>query len=765
MLWRTVLERRDRKMSLRFCADVMFALVCAQVARGAALELHVATDGSDRFTGKLARPNAAKTDGPLATLTGARDAIRMLKKNTPLPAGGVTVTIGAGTYFLGATFLLDKQDSGTADAPIVYRAAAGAQVRILGGRPITGFVSHRGPILKAAVGQQGFHGVRFRQLLFDGQRQPAARWPNFDPRNPYGGGWSYVDGKPGKHEDVAQQSTTSFHYRQADARRWRRPQDGEVFVFPGYNYWNNILPIKSVDQHTRAIELGSPASFGITAGDRYYVQGLFEELDAPGEWYLDPESETLYFWPPEPLEGHTVSAPLLGTLIGLKAGTAHVMIRGLDLACCSSTAVVLDKTADCLVAGNTIHHVGEFRGSGVAVIDGQRNGVVGNDIHHVGAAAISLSGGERKTLAPADNYALNNYIHHTGVFYKQGVGVSITGVGIRAAHNLIHDCPRMGILLNSGCNNVTVEYNHIRHTNVETEDSGAIYVFGRDWLNARGSRIAYNYCHDSIGYGRKGAQWLSPYYTWCVYLDDNTCGVDVVGNILARAYLAGIHLHNARDNRLENNIVVDCEKHQVQYSGWFEGHRFWSNNQPKMIAAYESVIGNPRWQALRGMDLHPGKAVLPDKLIMANNRLERNIFYYTRPEARLMTWRDAPLDHNRSDYNLAWHAGLPLVIGCSSRMPLTPPLPDKKAQDAPTDRWPAWWQARGQDRHSLVADPGFVDPAKDDYRLTADSPALKLGFRPIPVEQIGPYRDPLRASWPIREARGVREQPLTASSR
>jgi hypothetical protein len=163
------------------------------------------------------------------------------------------------------------------------------------------------------------------------------------------------------------------------------------------------------------------------------------------------------------------------------------------------------------------------------------------------------------------------------------------------------------------------------------------------------------------------------------------------------------------------------------------------------------------------MDLHPAKAVLPDKLIMANNRLERNIFCYTAPEARLMTYRDAPLDLNPSDYNLAWHGGQPLTIGCGSRMTLARPLPDKNDQDSPTDRWPAWWQARGQDRHSLVADPLFVDPKKDDYRLKPGSPAFKLGFQPIPVEKIGPYRDDLRASWPIVEATGVREKPLTVS--
>ena len=70
--------------------------------------------------------------------------------------------------------------------------------------------------------------------------------------------------------------------------------------------------------------------------------------------------------------------------------------------------------------------------------------------------------------------------------------------------------------------------------------------------------------------------------------------------------------------------------------------------------------------------------------------------------------------------------------------------------------WEAW-QAEGFERHSVVADPRFRNAAKDDYRLKRNSPAFALGFKPIPVDKIGPYKDELRATWPIREAIGARE--------
>ena len=97
------------------------------------------------------------------------------------------------------------------------------------------------------------------------------------------------------------------------------------------------------------------------------------------------------------------------------------------------------------------------------------------------------------------------------------------------------------------------------------------------------------------------------------------------------------------------------------------------------------------------------------------------------------------------------------------------------AEVAVLDPW-ASWLAMGFDKHSLVADPQFVDAAKDDYRLKPTSPAWSLGFKPIPAEKIGPYRDELRATWPIvrggghpgkalpPEGRGLTNISITASS-
>ena len=105
-------------------------------------------------------------------------------------------------------------------------------------------------------------------------------------------------------------------------------------------------------------------------------------------------------------------------------------------------------------------------------------------------------------------------------------------------------------------------------------------------------------------------------------------------------------------------------------------------------------------------------------------------------------------DQNECDGNLIWHYGQALLV---------------QRMGTAAEKWDSW-RSQGSDVHSIVADPLFVDPDKDDYRLKENSPAAQIGFKAIPVEQIGPYADPLRASWPIVEAPGAREKPLASES-
>ena len=117
---------------------LLFALLSFTAQAAAPVVLHVAPDGNDAWSGKLERPNGAKTDGPLGSLAGARDALRRLKQQG-MGGAPVRVSFAGGTYALGAPVEFVAEDSGTEAAPVVYEAAAGAKPHFTGGRIITGW--------------------------------------------------------------------------------------------------------------------------------------------------------------------------------------------------------------------------------------------------------------------------------------------------------------------------------------------------------------------------------------------------------------------------------------------------------------------------------------------------------------------------------------------------------------------------------------------------------------------------------------------------
>jgi hypothetical protein len=183
---------------------------------------------------------------------------------------------------------------------------------------------------------------------------------------------------------------------------------------------------------------------------------------------------------------------------------------------------------------------------------------------------------------------------------------------------------------------------------------------------------------------------------------------------------------------------------QVELNGWVKDGRSWKSLIDNMVNGWESVKDQPAWKQMRGMQTDPRDVPLPDGMVMTGNVFRRNVISYTRPESKLFRLRLVPLDRNVFERNLYWHGGLPLDSAVRGRT-------GEQVRD---------WLSFGADRDSVIADPLFVDAAKDDYRLRPESPAWKLGFERIPVEKIGPYADELRASWPIVEAEGVRERPI-----
>jgi parallel beta-helix repeat protein len=722
------------------------------------LTLHVAIDGNDQWSGQAPAPNQHRNDGPLATLVAARDRLRALRASKQL-RGPAEVLVHAGLYEFKETLRFDVDDLGDEQTPVTYRAAGDGEVRLSGGKRLTNFEPAKGQVVKVDLKATGLAGRRFRQIFSRGVRQHLARYPHFDPANPYGGGWLYAEGElPDLHVNGLGQKDR-FVCHDPKLANWKNIEEVELFVFPRWNYSNDIVPLQSYNPQTGVAVLSRPAIYEIYPGDRFYFRNVREELSQPGEWYHDAANDTLYFYPPDDSAEIEVEVPLIDHLIAVEAPKPDALVsaqqvdgagrwlepddewrdrdeqlrqmydpatikwgyltfQGFTIEGCNGTAIVIRNARECRVKGCVVRNTGA---SGVMIRGGTACEINSCDVYATGAAGIAVWGGLRwpftSSYITCEHRVVNNYVHHIGEFAKQVAGIAISGVGITVENNLIHDAPRWGIV--SRGNENIIQYNHIRHVNIETGDTAAIYLVDRDF-SMRGTKIQYNHIHDILGYHRINGVWSSPAYAFGIYLDDWTSGVEIRGNLVYRTPNAGVYLNSGQDNLVENNILLDCR---------------------------DELISCHRWEAHREL-AHCGT----HDQGMRRNIFRRNILASSGEKTLLYRFsktvgEDGSLDiaTNQWDNNLIWRDGKEIQTGIGGTL----------AAERVLINWEEW-QAAGFDKHSLIADPQL----RDDYSLASESPAFGLGFEPLPVEKMGPYQSELRAAWPIVEAAGVREFPL-----
>jgi len=646
--------------------------------------LYISLNGNDSWSGKLAQPNPQASDGPLRTLEGARAAIRTTKQAGPLPHGGVTVYLRGGIYHITKTFELSDEDGGTDAAPIVYRAHGSEQVRLIGGKEISGFgpiadetvrkridakcrdkiqqvdlkaqgVTDFGRLTPRGFGRRTYPAAL--ELFFDGKPMQLARWPNRGwantasvPAGPQGGKFTYEDDRP---------------------QRWAKADDIWLHGYWTQDWADSYVSVKSIDTDAREIVTREPHGvYGYKAGKRYYALNLLEELDEPGEWYLDRTSGMLYFWPPKPLaDGEVFVSILQEPVISLK-NAAHITLQGLTIEFVRGNAIEIAGGNNNAIVGCSLCNIGNVA---VTIDGGTRNGVRGCEIYEAGDGGIRLAGGDRKMLTPAENYALNNHIHHYSRWvrtYRPAIGVS--GVGNRAAHNLIHDGPHTAMLF--GGNEHLLEFNEVYDVCRETGDVGAFYT-GRDWTT-RGSVIRHNYFHDIHGPYTHGAM--------AVYLDDAASGTTIFGNIFYRASHA-VFIGGGRDNVVENNVFVECDPAvhiDARGLGWAKKHIAkgggWHMYRKLQAVNFDKPPYSRRYPKLATI-------LQDDPAVPKGNVVMRNI--------------------------------------CSGGR---------------------WLELQGVDRELVTmkdnlvkGDPGFVNRAGLDFRLKPGSAAHALGFEPIPVDEIG----------------------------
>ncbi|MCC6444793.1 MAG: right-handed parallel beta-helix repeat-containing protein [Armatimonadetes bacterium] len=676
----------------------LFCLLLASAIGGqGTITLYVSPKGSDSFSGSGAGRSMATPEGAL---------LRMRQLRRQKPDSAARIVLRGGTYHLARTLVIEPQDSG-----LTLESAPGEEAVLSGGRLVTGWRPYRSGIFQADLSGLDLPDLEFRELYLNGKRQPMARVPNLDPRHPRHGGWLI------NTEMLAPENKTRFRYRpgELDPARWKNPERALVIFHDSLNYEVTWAKLKSADAKERIIE-ADRGVYNLGVGCPYYLANLFEEMDAPGEWYADPQTRFLYFQPPGGKIGRAaVTVPALQEVVSLRGDAAagrfveRVRLSRIRIRDARGSGVKMAGAKECAVIGCYLRNL--YHGVLLAE-DTHGCRVAGCDITQTGCDGVSIQGIPRQHEQVSHHEIENNYIWDFGygAIHNRAAGVWLIGASYcRVLHNRIHDGPRYAIGTDVGSNHV-IAYNDCHHVNLETCDSGIIETAtALDWglsieeqlaANRKGNwdnDIHHNLLHDSGGWGPgPSGGYTFPVFTWGIYLDLHSSGWRVHDNVIYNTVLGAYMVNGGIDNLFENNICLDSRDSQLFLEPW------------------------PRYS-------------------MSGNRVERNIIGY-RDTGRTWLYNlpNYKPEYMHFSYNLVWPSGGQPRLSAAAL--------------SPRRSWEEWLKS-GQDQESLVADPLLGK----GWKPRPGSPAGRIGFRAIDLSRVGLYASPERYRWPRPEEKMIRE--------
>lgn len=594
--------------------------------------VHVSADGTDAGTGSA--------EAPFASIEQARDLFRNIRKSDPASMeNGALVLIQGGTYRLDKGIVLTPQDSGTATAPVIYRSypdqrasfAGGPEWRLSDFEPMTDPaalakipVEARPFVRQINLRAQGFkdygslplyghsmsflekmtnyrRGTKAPELFFDGEPMTLSRYPNegFTEVGSVIEGGDVIrawmeDARGGKvmeHEWVPESERNNpprgfaFTYDNDKLASWAGAEDVRMYGYWYYNWSDQSVTVASIDPENGIIHSVEPSAYSLRSGQRFYVFNLLEELDSPGEWYLDRSDGMLYFYPPSENPDSRINLSLLeGSLLTVQ-GADNLIFEGIDFGFTRGGGIDIKDSRNVQMMNCRVGNTGR---DGIIVDEGRQNRIAGCEVFNTGRAGILLDGGNVTTLEPAGHVVENTLVHHFARVEKTyNPGIGLKGVGQIARNNELHSAAHMAILF--GGNNHLIELNHIHDVVRESDDMSAIYA-GRSWVD-RGTVIRHNLLRNISGY-KQGTHLPS-----AIYLDDGLSGTVVEGNILINV-AQGMMFNGGRDNVVRSNVFIDTQK-TMRYTNMREAYQTWAAMSWRTLwkNLKAAPIDSPVWRA------------------------------------------------------------------------------------------------------------------------------------------------------------------------
>lgn len=528
---------------------------------------------------------------PYKTAAKAQKAVRAIKKEGA-PDGVAVELEGVFSTFSDSLISLAQGDSGISPtAPVVWRA--GRRGALLTGacrltaadfKPVSGAARSRlkpevqdkvyeCDLAKLGVGELKPLPAKFStwsemELVSSGRAMTIARYPNsgwLEITNVIDRGVASIDSSKGEYEAGMRGGT--FEYPGDAPARWDVSKGVYAFGFWCYDWASDTLRIAKIDTEKKTFTTEGVHVFGIgktskwaKSKPRYFVYNLLEELDAPGEWYVDRETRTLYFYPTERGFDDVALSLAKKPLVSM-INTANVVVEGLEFKYTTDLAVYVGGSSDVVLDGLSVSWVS---GSAVKVLNGKNVTVRNCRMSQIGGVGLTVNGGDRKSLTKCNHHVIGNDIGFCGRLSRiDGRCCSFNGCGVVVERNYFHDTPY--ITLGWGGNEHLVQYNDIECSMLEAADGGGFYT-GRDWGSC-GNVVRWNYLHH---FGKAGTDLRASQgrpsdceplknnvMVEGIYLDDCDSGETIYGNIFYKAGRA-LYTGGGRDNKWTHNLVIDC---------------------------------------------------------------------------------------------------------------------------------------------------------------------------------------------------------------
>ena len=521
----------------------------------------VSPDGKD--TG-----NDGSMEKPFKTLETALSAVSRQKEN----GKSTVIYLREGIYQIKDTIYIDSGVSGTDKEPLFISAYKDEEVTFTGGTGISGdkflpikdqsklnrlFPNVRDKVLVCdlpALGITDYGEISWHtedaqvSLYLDNEMMTLSRWPNR-------GGVTY-------HEVIDRGPITLYDQEQDDGR-------GMEFVFEGsrplnwlntgelgmrgswFEEWlKSMLQIKEINESTRSIRTVNSIGYGakVREANEYFYFNIFEELDTPGEWYLDREDGKLYFYPPMDISEKTL------TLLARKSDLMHIrslkniVINGISFESGMGSGIIIDRGYKNVIQNCLIKNFGAY---GVYFDDCHKSGVTSSVITKTENYAVQFTGSENsfKNLIPSRNFLQNSFIYGDSEDSILNGIMLRTTVGAIISHNLIQN-------INAACVMVDgieciIEYNEMVGGPRTVADCSFVYLGGG--APNRGTHLRYNYMHENSLTNTSGAVSVG-------YFDDLNSDNYAYGNILYKIP-KGFYSHNGKDIVLYNNIIMESVSH------------------------------------------------------------------------------------------------------------------------------------------------------------------------------------------------------------